>query len=120
MTFNDYQVTERAPRQERLELDAPRRKEGTPFEMLFKQEYSATGNTWSVGVVRHYGKTTVTIYSPVLRREYVRFTRLYFDNPLAIVGFVKSMINAHIALGYKLSMTGKDTADLYHELRRVF
>lgn len=111
-------VTYRNPKQERLDFRESFKKKQKNSMNLFYQK-TKTLKPWAVGIVNEYGKITVIIYHEELRRGYVQFTRLYFDNALSIVAFVKSIINAHTALGYNMSFNGQDIADLYRNVREV-
>lgn len=111
-------VTTRNPNQTKIDFREHLTINQTPFDLYLEQQNFV--RPWAIGIVREYGKITIVIYHSQLRRKYIQFTRFYFDNPLAIVSFVKSIINAHISLGYEMRMNGEDIAKLYAELRKVF
>ncbi|MBQ8427065.1 MAG: hypothetical protein IJX16_04835 [Clostridia bacterium] len=112
-------ITYRNPKQERINFCETVKVKRPNVTKWFYQK-SNVSKPWALAIVREYDKTTIILYHEQLRRGYVQFSSLYFDTPLNVVCFVKSIVNAHYALGYEISMNGADVAQLYADLYGVF
>ena len=113
-----YKVTRRIPNQMQLDFSAPK-VQYPNFDCEIKQQ-SEANTPFIISVKRRYNKTTVTIRHSALRSGYLEFTRLYFETPLAIVAFCRSIISNFNKIYPTLFITGEDIAFIYTQIRKEF